>query len=358
MVFRAALIPLTVLLFYVGVEAAYRLHLFGIDSIVEYWKYGPSGVRHVETPDLDAARGIGGLQPNVVAYFKGAPYETNDLGLRGPEVELVKPAGSFRIVLVGRSATMGAGVPEDLTFARLLEDKLIGTGLDCVEVLNLGVPGETLFRTYLYSYETRAVAFDPDIVLNIIFPIDIGRQKFWATGDSAERLQPAATADFIYEKTLADRLEEDFFFQAALNNLYRERLFGFRNSSWTNDREREKGNRPTPDEKSVEEGMVRLAERIVADGRQPLFAVLLWPTKPKVSKKDWARIETIRAKVAKVSPAAMLDTPRRLDGKLRRSNTIYYGDNHPDRQAHALYADALYGAIMENPDLTIRCPND
>jgi len=70
---------------------------------------------------------------------------TNAFGMRGGDVEVEKEPGTYRIVVIGDSFTMGWGVAEPDTWARVLEKRLNARapcGLPLAaryEVLNLGV---------------------------------------------------------------------------------------------------------------------------------------------------------------------------------------------------------------------------
>lgn len=70
----------------------------------------------------------------------GGAYRTNRLGLRGPEVRRPKPAGVFRVAVVGDSCAFGLGLDLPDTFGARLE-ALRGPRGERVEVVRLAVPG-------------------------------------------------------------------------------------------------------------------------------------------------------------------------------------------------------------------------
>ncbi len=80
------------------------------------------------------------LKPGATASSKatGTPvrYTINSLGFRGPETPLEKPAGVFRIVVLGDSHTFGFGIPLEQHFTTILQGYFKN-----VEVINLGVCG-------------------------------------------------------------------------------------------------------------------------------------------------------------------------------------------------------------------------
>ena len=108
------------------------------------------------------------FKPNALGYVWGhTRLETNSYGLRGPEVELSKPRGSYRIGIFGDSMTFGQGVTDDKTYARVLErklrEKLLPRGRT-VEVLNFGVPSYNI-TNIVSSFTKKGVRFGLDIAV-------------------------------------------------------------------------------------------------------------------------------------------------------------------------------------------------
>jgi lysophospholipase L1-like esterase len=95
----------------------------------------------------------------------GVEYTINQAGFRDAERERAKPAGTFRIAVIGDSLTFGYGVEFEATFGRLLEERLrtVASGRRW-EVLNFGVSG---FNPYTEAALLRDVAlgYAPDLVL-------------------------------------------------------------------------------------------------------------------------------------------------------------------------------------------------
>jgi len=109
------------------------------------------------------------LIPNTSIIFKGVPLEVNAFGHRdGTDYTQAKPEGTFRIALAGGSNTMGSGVPVELTFAHLLEerlnDELAGGAFRRYEVINFSVGGYHLPER-LFVVQNKVAAFDPDLIL-------------------------------------------------------------------------------------------------------------------------------------------------------------------------------------------------
>ena len=62
--------------------------------------------------------------PNLSRTLFGQPFTTNSHGLRDREYAVEKPAGVFRIAVLGSSIDMGWGVGTEETYVNLLEDWL------------------------------------------------------------------------------------------------------------------------------------------------------------------------------------------------------------------------------------------
>jgi len=97
--------------------------------------------------------------------YSSPNVHTNSFGLRSPEVTLPKPAGVFRILLLGDSFTFGLRVQDDEVFARKLEQRLHDEyGLASVEVVNAGVLSYCPLLEYL-QYRLHLHVLEPDLVI-------------------------------------------------------------------------------------------------------------------------------------------------------------------------------------------------
>lgn len=98
---------------------------------------------------------------------------TNSLGCRGPEVAREKPAGTFRIVLLGDSVGFGWGVNDEVTFARRLEAEWNAASPGRrLEVINTCHP---MYDTNQEEAALREVglALQPDLVLLVYVVNDV-----------------------------------------------------------------------------------------------------------------------------------------------------------------------------------------
>jgi lysophospholipase L1-like esterase len=104
-------------------------------------------------------------RPNARGLVGGALYETNSAGFRGPERSLEKPAGVFRVALLGDSIAMGSGVAEEETYAHGLERALAGMHPGRrFEVLNLGIGGLNA-HSAVERLVRLGLRYDPDLLV-------------------------------------------------------------------------------------------------------------------------------------------------------------------------------------------------
>jgi lysophospholipase L1-like esterase len=82
------------------------------------------------------------LAPSQQGWIEDGLVTVNSAGFRGSDIALPKPAGRFRIAVLGDSVTIGMGVADEEAYPaqleRLLHTRFPGRDLD---VVNLGVPG-------------------------------------------------------------------------------------------------------------------------------------------------------------------------------------------------------------------------
>ena len=138
------------------------------------------------------------LRPHLEVKFQKENVKINSHGMRGPEVQMDKEEGTFRIALLGDSFAFGWGVPEKDCFARVLERKLQAElpkdgPIKKVEVLNFGVPGYSTFQQ-VAKFESHGIKFNPDAVLVYFIQNDFGLPFFINSFDGSDKL--ATAGDF------------------------------------------------------------------------------------------------------------------------------------------------------------------
>lgn len=121
--------------------------------------------------------------PNQSVRRGGSTVRINALGMRGPEVSLEKPAGTFRILLLGDSTLYGGSYLDDTqTYARLLEASLNdglrsgASGGTRVEVLAAAANGWGPFHKL--GYIEKFGTLGADLALVCLPGVDIEREFY------------------------------------------------------------------------------------------------------------------------------------------------------------------------------------
>jgi lysophospholipase L1-like esterase len=100
-------------------------------------------------------------RPGAVLRLPGHVATFNSRGTRGPEVEMPKPKGRFRVVCEGGSTTFDLLAADDAATWPARLARLLGPGAD---VVNGGFPGWTSVQN-LVALELRDVDLSPDLVV-------------------------------------------------------------------------------------------------------------------------------------------------------------------------------------------------
>jgi hypothetical protein len=115
------------------------------------------------------------LVPSMSTVLGGTPCKSNSLGMRDREYEKIKPANTYRIVLLGASNDMGTGVKNDQTYENLVEDNLNSRMPDArysrYEILNLSVPSDSILQRVL-RLEQEGFEFQPDAAMLSVTAVD------------------------------------------------------------------------------------------------------------------------------------------------------------------------------------------
>lgn len=106
------------------------------------------------------------LAPNKTYLLKsGGEASINNLGFRRDnDIQYLKPANTFRIVVLGGSAAFSYEVDDEKTWVSLLETNLRNAYGHQIEVINAGVPGYSILQSKInYLYRIRRMS--PDVVI-------------------------------------------------------------------------------------------------------------------------------------------------------------------------------------------------
>ncbi len=117
----------------------------------------------VEFSEVKLLRMPEGKPVNPVRSNYFVDYRFNALGCRGPDYSIPKPAGSRRILILGDSAAMGAGVHEKDTLSEQMQSLLKKS----YEVINCGVDDYGVQQDRLF-YKFLAGQYQPDLVVLVL----------------------------------------------------------------------------------------------------------------------------------------------------------------------------------------------
>ena len=105
------------------------------------------------------------LRPSYTANRRGVEFRINALGLKDREYPAEKPAGVFRVLVLGDSYTEGFGLPIPQTMPKQLEAMLARDRCARpVEIVNGGVSSYSPILEYLFLRQV-APTLDPDLLV-------------------------------------------------------------------------------------------------------------------------------------------------------------------------------------------------
>ncbi len=138
--------------------------LFVIELGCRFLEPGP--IRFVDEWPYIPDETLGQLhQPGFEGSWRGSHFGINSLGHRGPEPMDASTPGVYRVLCLGSALTYGAGVDDEDSWPRLLEEQLAARMPEReVEVLNLGVSGWTS-EHYIEAWRRFGVDLVPDLVI-------------------------------------------------------------------------------------------------------------------------------------------------------------------------------------------------
>jgi hypothetical protein len=155
-----ALVGGTLVLCALVAEMVVRFGIGDRDYALEMWRYAHVLKRVSDDPDQVFAH-----SPGTSAHLMGVDVRINQHGLRGREIEYLKPAGTHRVLMLGDSLTFGWGVPEeDVTSVRLEQLLREKDPSQRWEVVNSGV-GNYNTRMEVHYLEKEGLRYSPDVVV-------------------------------------------------------------------------------------------------------------------------------------------------------------------------------------------------
>ena len=319
------------------------------------------------------------LVPDSQAEFRQPDFNyvqrVNNLGLRGPDTTVEKSPGTFRIVMLGDSFTMGKGVEDDQTFTALLAASLPPRVADCggprVEVLNGGVDSYAPILSYI-QLKRDIVPLRPDLVVLNLDVSDLVQEsayrsqaRFSENGD-IEAVPQLAPSGGTYKK-IRDWTSRNLFFtrlilfhmnkrmqhrELTVRDVVSEANFEIAAHTLEGDRDR------TEQWAAIFDSLRRI--KAFADAQGMSFTLSVYPWGHQVNDREWVpgrysympegavaserSRETIRAMASEagIEVIDLFDDFRSYDG----SDALYFKyDNHWTTAGHQVVARGLEAAL-------------
>ncbi len=281
------------------------------------------GVPYVLKPNAEVIHDFGS---NPRGYFDGdgtLTYRTNSLGWRDREFPWKKPAGAFRVLVVGDSFAFGTGVRRNHVLSGRLQEDLAAAHAGPVEVFNLGVPGyNTAHEIALLTH--YGIRLDPDLVVIVFVLNDASVQTLRRKGDAPPALPPRPAWE--NRSWLVDHQRVRWQNRARRNDWARELHANFQADAPGWDRARTG---------------IELAGVL---GRKKGFRValvifpLLWDLGGDYPFRE---IHQTVAAAARKFGIPVLDLLPAFGERDAESLWVHPADHHPNEEAHALAARAL-----------------
>ena len=143
--------------------------------------------------------------PNIKTYFGKRWWQNNvrqnSLGFREREFQLEKPAGIYRIAIIGDSFSYGQGIPERERLSNLIEETMRKEG-HSIEVLNFARSG-TATVNHVDILQNDVLKTTPDFVLLQWLPNDMEDYEFRKQTPRAAPLLPSEVLHPIFMKSSA-----------------------------------------------------------------------------------------------------------------------------------------------------------
>lgn len=261
------------------------------------------------------------LVPSRQVSIDGVRFSTNALGMRDREYAVEKAPDVVRVAVLGSSHVMGYGVSDEEVFEALVEERLNrdrpGGPRTRYEVLNFAVNGYSPLAQ-LRTLDAKVPPFSPDVVLVVGHSIDAP----WITD---HLLHALATPDSIPYPPLRALLDELSLGARTLPLWARSRL--------------------APHETELLAWTYReMVSRSRALGALPVYVFLGLPLEVG-SPEQIAGIQEL----AREAGFVVVDLSGVYEGHDPATLKLAAWNDHSNARAHALVAEALYRALLDDP---------
>jgi hypothetical protein len=277
------------------------------------------------------------LRPLVgIPYHRGS-FRTNRWGMRDQHYELVKPANTYRIALLGPSYSVGWGVNDHETFEWVAEKRLnqeAAPEAPRVEILNFSVPSYSVPQQLVVLQE-RVLGFRPGAVFLTFHPDDA---KF-AARHLAEMALRGSALPFAFLQDIVDR--------SGVRALQPGPGAGRVSEAQIARHKDDALQRLEPFAIEIlRRSYEQLVETCRAEGVLPVWVYVSTPGYPSTPEEHGAHIA-----LAEQSGFEVLDLSQAYAGHDPAVLRLAEWDRHPNPTGHRLIAEALVRALRSRTDL-------
>jgi lysophospholipase L1-like esterase len=302
--------------------------------------------------------------PNQKGWIDDGFVTINSRGFRGPEVVSPKPAGRFRLVIIGDSLTFGWGVGDAETFGARLEQLLHKNLPDRnIEVINLGVGGYNT-RQEVALLKRNVARLEPDMVLVGFYSNDVPEavenQALSAPGGTAAgrpekgrvlHINPTPTD---WWNRLLRRSRVLYTTGRALRRLTGSGEWGM--SGFSMELDLLQGKQSTSLDRAWETVEHQLGElRSIADAYRFSAGIVVLPCREQVmGQYATAQYQSRVRAIADRLGFFVIDPLPRLAGSETKKEELFipYDRNHPSAAGHVVIAQAIFEYLNGNENLT------
>ena len=268
---------------------------------------------------------------NPRGYFdatNGLTYRTNRYGFRGADFPHDKPAGAFRIMVLGDSFTFGEGVKLEHIFTTRLQEILRTRASPNIEVLNFATSAWST-RDEIAYFEHAGLDFQPDLVLVAFVLNDAGPDvldiwnNFRASYEAPFPFNRSYVASFVYA-TIARENSGRRYVNALVDSALAEKL------KWR-------------DSLALLPKGQRLAESIGAR-----FAVVVFPFMYQLNENyPFHPIHKLVRDTCEGEQIPFLDLFPAFKGQSYMDLWVHPSDQHPNEKGHAIAARAIADFLID-----------
>ena len=313
-------------------ERGYYENLLSVDrfnsQLWEVYTKKPANWLDVQNAGLKRFTGDFAQTELVPSFVSQTPYGTlsvNRWGMRDQDHELIPPANTYRIAMLGASSVMGWGVGDGETFEALVESRLNrerpSVADTSYEMLNFAVPGYQ--PPQQLTALDKALTFSPNAVIYVAtgrelsramsYLVEVVRKKIEIPYEPLRDIVRKAGLDPSMDEATSLRRLEPFSIE-ILSSTYR-----------------------------------RIVEQAQAHGAVAVFVFL-----PQVREGTWQEETSETLRVAESAGFVVIDMADVYKGQDIAAIRLAEWDDHPNRRGHQLIASRLYDELQKKRETILQ----